>query len=105
MRFDVMPTGLTIGKGLTARFDCVVKGGKNSKVLWLYGIYYSKSSVGRIRMDSDNSLIITNVQPTDTNKLQCVGEDGARIFSNEVQLTVLGRFNFLLLLNSLLSQR
>lgn len=93
MRFEVVPTGLKTSKGRTVRFDCIVKGGKNSKVLWLYGIYYDKSSAGRIRVDADNSLVIQNVEEGDAKKLQCVAEDvSKRIFSDEVQLEIVGRF-------------
>ena len=102
MRFEVVPTGLTIGKGNDANFDCVVKGGKKSKVVWLYGIFYESSS-GRIRINPDKSLTIQNVQPGDAKKLQCVAEDvNKRIFSDEVELKVVGRFLVVYIITNLL---
>ena len=94
VQFVVQPTGLKIGKGRTARFDCVIKGGKDGKVLWVYGIYHRPGSKnGRVSVDrKDNSLVIQNVEASDMkNKVQCIADDGSnRKFSDEVTLQVIG---------------
>ena len=94
MSFEVEPTGVIIGKGQTAKFDCVVTGGKNTRMLWSFGsdTYDKSSTSGRIRMDSKNSLIITNIEKNDMKKVRCIAEDDKSIeYSKEVLLTVTGK--------------